>query len=340
MANAYQEWLKKKEGSSLREKYGVKASDTVGLTPYERWQKSVKAKKPYRAYDSVVQEEPPTMEWVGRRNTDPLYAAAMEADARAIINSRRQQTNQPAMLRSLEDVAREAVEKEDARKNAIRANPSMNVYYNGLGAEQDNDPISSYGTSIQVDWAKPQSRTSLRNKVASISGTPSIRPTEKSGTSGLKKSFQQASVEKYLPQEMQRRAEEQAAEEAAEKLRRDNYAAYYRAEVELQQLDKAAEKAAEAAGNANGVDYPMLVARYNEAEEAYQAKKKELAEMESRYKEDGYDMQTGLANARMDAWDQFRNRAKKLRTRRGAITTTGRPFGGKYSIRLQRCRTL
>lgn len=291
-----------------RRSNGITATETKDLTPYTRWQKAVKSKKPYQAYSSVTEDEDrPTLEWVGRRNTDPLYAAAMEADARAIINSRRQQTSQPAMLRSLEDVAREAVEKEDARKNAIRANPSMNVYYNGLGVEQDNDPISSYGTSIQVDWAKPQSRTSLRNKVASISGTPSIRPTEKNGTSGLKKSFQQASVEKYLPQEMQRRAEEQAAEEAAEKLRRDNYAAYYRAEVELQRLESAAERAYEATLSAKGSNDPVLVARYNEAEEAYQAKKKEFAELESRYKEDGYDMQTGLANARMDAWDQFRS---------------------------------
>lgn len=311
MANAYQEWLKKKEGSSLREKYGVKASDTVGLTPYERWQKSVKAKKPYRAYDSVVQEEPPTMEWIGRRNTDPLYAAAMEADARAIINSRRQQTSQPAMLRSLEDVAREAVEKEDARKNAIRANPSMNVYYNGLGAEQDNDPISSYGTSIQVDWAKPQSRTSLRNKIASISGTPSIRPTEKNETSGLKKSFQQASVEKYLPQEMQRRAEEQAAEEAAEKLRRDNYdvqagqAAIDDAKKALASYQRAYDDAYELnLQNPNDETYRQMIA----ASDALEEKKQELSDMETRHRQDSYYVNvTKPATDRMNAWDQFRN---------------------------------
>ena len=311
MANAYQEWLKKKEGSSLREKYGVKASDTVGLTPYERWQKSVKAKKPYRAYDSVVQEEPPTMEWVGRRNTDPLYAAAMEADARAIINSRRQQTSQPAMLRSLEDVAREAVEKEDARKNAIRANPSMNVYYNGLGAEQDNDPISSYGTSIQVDWAKPQSRTSLRNKVASISGTPSIRPAEKNETGGLKKSFQQASVEKYLPQEMQRRAEEQAAEEAAEKLRRDNYdvqagqAAIDDAKRALKTYQRAYDDAYELnLQNPNDETYRQMIA----ASDALEEKKQELSDMETRHRQDSYYVNvTKPATDRMNAWDQFRN---------------------------------
>lgn len=295
-----------------RRSNGITATETKDLTPYTRWQKAVKSKKPYQAYSSVTEDEDrPTLEWIGRRNTDPLYAAAMEADARAIINSRRQQTNQPAMLRSLEDVARKAVEKEDARKNAIRANPSMNVYYNGLGAEQDNDPISSYGTSIQVDWAKPQSRTSLRNKVASISGTPSIRPAEKNGTSGLKKSFQQASVEKYLPQEMQRRAEEQAAEEAAEKLRRDNYdvqagqAAIDDAKKALETYQRAYDDAYELnLQNPNDETYRQMIA----ASDALEEKKQELAEMETRHRQDSYYVNvTKPATDRMNAWDQFRN---------------------------------
>lgn len=295
-----------------RRSNGITATETKDLTPYTRWQKAVKSKKPYQAYSSVTEDEDrPTLEWIGRRNTDPLYAAAMEADARAIINSRRQQTSQPAMLRSLEDVAREAVEKEDARKNAIRANPSMNVYYNGLGAEQDNDPISSYGTSIQVDWAKPQSRTSLRNKIASISGTPSIRPTEKNETSGLKKSFQQASVEKYLPQEMQRRAEEQAAEEAAEKLRRDNYdvqagqAAIDDAKKALASYQRAYDDAYELnLQNPNDETYRQMIA----ASDALEEKKQELSDMETRHRQDSYYVNvTKPATDRMNAWDQFRN---------------------------------
>lgn len=295
-----------------RRSNGITATETKDLTPYTRWQKAVKSKKPYQAYSSVTEDEDrPTLEWIGRRNTDPLYAAAMEADAQAIINSRRQQTSQPAMLRSLEDVAREAVEKEDARKNAIRANPSMNVYYNGLGAEQDNDPISSYGTSIQVDWAKPQSRTSLRNKIASISGTPSIRPTEKNETSGLKKSFQQASVEKYLPQEMQRRAEEQAAEEAAEKLRRDNYdvqagqAAIDDAKKALASYQRAYDDAYELnLQNPNGETYRQMIA----ASDALEEKKQELSDMETRHRQDSYYVNvTKPATDRMNAWDQFRN---------------------------------
>jgi hypothetical protein len=295
-----------------RRSNGITATETKDLTPYARWQMAVKSKKPYQAYSSVTEDEDrPTLEWIGRRNTDPLYAAAMEADARAIINSRRQQTSQPAMLRSLEDVAREAVEKEDARKNAIRANPSMNVYYNGLGAEQDNDPISSYGTSIQVDWAKPQSRTSLRNKIASISGTPSIRPTEKNETSGLKKSFQQASVEKYLPQEMQRRAEEQAAEEAAEKLRRDNYdvqagqAAIDDAKKALASYQRAYDDAYELnLQNPNDETYRQMIA----ASDALEEKKQELSDMETRHRQDSYYVNvTKPATDRMNAWDQFRN---------------------------------